>query len=167
MCGGREGVRTLPTARPRWCKTKKKQKKLGVMKPKLALTPSTWICTELQSPRKDKEGVSLGERCMCVCVCVYVFWVKETTEKGKCFFLEQCSKWTHAGNVQRANGERPRCWSSAIRLLLRGGWKKMACLHTTDPTHTHTHTHYRQLTWSTSHHIKQYSSFYDPKHLTS
>lgn len=61
--------------------------KKGILKPKLALTLPLEFALLLKSPRKDKEGVSLVEQCVCVCV----FWVKETTEKGKCF-LEQCSK---------------------------------------------------------------------------
>lgn len=43
---------------------------------------------------EDKEGVS---------VCAVLFWVKETPEKGK-WFLEQCSKRTHA--VARGAGHQ-------------------------------------------------------------
>lgn len=63
--------------------------KLGVLKPKLSLTLPLEFALLLKSPWKDKEAVSLVEQRVPVSVCV--FWVKESTEKGKCF-LEQCSK---------------------------------------------------------------------------
>lgn len=74
---------------------------------------------------EDKEAVSLVEQCVCV------FWVKETTEKGKMFFRAMQQVNT-CGSVPV---EMPEALvighpSSAAWRMKRDG-----CSRTRDPTH--------------------------------